>query len=109
MQTEAQRAVSAVYNAFASGRNTNTRDVYLRDLRDFARFCNKERIDEILEILLAPSTGRTKAVMLVDSYRDHMVRKGLKSGTVGRRMAAIRGVSRTARVLGFIDWTLDES
>jgi len=96
---------SVVLAAFMTGRSMATQEVYRRDLRAFASFCRKG-MPELIEILMSPQTGRERVLLLVRSFRDDMRCRGLAPGTVGRRLAAIRGISRTARVLGFLDWSL---
>src|SRR4051794_7577595 len=87
---------------FLSGRNPRTLRAYDRDLEDFARFLGSRTSREAVALLIAGSHGQANAAAL--AYKAHLLARGLKSATVGRRLAALRSVVRLARTLGMVAW-----
>lgn len=91
--------------AFLGGRNPRTLRAYDRDLADFARFLGSPTSREAIGLLTAGSHGQANAAAL--SYRTHLQARGLKTATIGRRLAALRSLVKLARTLGMIPWTLE--
>lgn len=98
------RPVPPVYSTFLTGHySQETRSVYLRDLRDFAAFCCGEgEIGALEQFLFASGVALAHVAELVGRYREQMVGRGLREGTVLRRLSAIRGLYREACSRGFV-------
>lgn len=94
-----------VMAAFLAGRNAQTLKAYAADLEDFARFVGAVSSSAAVATLLELSHGDANAAAL--AYRAHLVGRGLKSATIGRRLTALRSVVKVARQLGRIVWSLD--
>lgn len=92
-------------DAFLGGRNPRTLRAYDRDLADFARFLGSPTSREAIGLLTSGSHGQANAVAL--AYRTHLAARGLKTATIGRRLAALRSVVKLARTLGQIPWALE--
>lgn len=107
MSTPANGA--SVYSTFLHGMKQETKIAYLKDLRDFAKFCcGVERIEALEAFMFRPGGENLLEVAeAVRAYRAQMVGRGLHIGTVRRRLAAVRGLSKTAVDLGVVQWTLD--
>jgi len=85
-----------------------TKMAYLKDLRDFARFCCGEDRLEVLEaFMFTPGVDLLKVAEVIRAYRAAMLGRGLCIGTIRRRFAALRGLSRRANEIGVIRWNLD--
>ena len=92
-----------VIDAFLSGRKQTTRDAYDKDLRDFARTMGQPDARTAIGYLLSLTDhGQANAVVL--SYKAKMIKRGLASATVARRLAALRSVVKLARTLGRVSW-----
>ena len=81
---------------------------YASDLADFARHLRirgKEPAAAAVEKLLSLAPGEANRLAL--SYKADLVRRGLKSATIARRLAALRSMVRMGRRIGRINWTLD--
>lgn len=99
---------ASVYSAFLHGMKQETKIAYLKDLRDFARFCcGVEQIEALETFMFRPGADLLKVAEAVHAYRTQMVDRGLHIGTVRRRLAAVRGLSKKAVDLGVVQWTLD--
>jgi integrase/recombinase XerC len=92
-------------SAFLSGRNPTTLRAYDRDLEDFAGFLGAKSSPAAVVLLTAGSPGQANAVAL--AYRTHLAARGLKTATIGRRLAALRSVVKLARTLGMVTWSLE--
>jgi integrase/recombinase XerC len=91
--------------AFLGGRNPRTLRAYDRDLEDFARFLGCETSRQAMNLLTSGSHGQANAIAL--AYRTHLTERGLKTATIGRRLAALRSIVKLARTLGVVPWTLE--
>jgi integrase/recombinase XerC len=94
-----------VLATFLAGRNPRTLAAYSKDISDFAKFVGTPSAGDAAELLLSLANGDANALAL--GYRAHMVDRGLKAATIGRRLAALRSLVKLARTLGRIVWTLD--
>jgi integrase/recombinase XerC len=97
--------VDDVLKAFLAGRNPRTLLAYDKDLQDFARFVGAADARSGVGMLLNLPHGSANAAAL--AYKASLVDRGLKSATIGRRLAALRSVVKMARTLGVVAWTLD--
>lgn len=90
---------------FLAGRNEQTRRAYARDLEDFRSFASAGEADAAVRLLLAHGAGAGNSLAL--RYRNHLSGRGLSPATVGRRLAALRSVTRLARTLGMVSWKIE--
>ena len=90
---------------FLAGRNERTRRAYAQDLEDFRVFLGAAAVDAAVRTLLLHGAGAGNALAL--RYRNHLADRGLAPATVGRRLAALRSVTRLARVLGLVTWSIE--
>lgn len=91
--------------AFLAGRNERTRRAYAQDLEDFASFLGTPDVRAAVDHLLSQSPGGANGTVL--DYRNALKDGGLAAATINRRLAAIRSVTKLARTVGFISWTLE--
>ncbi len=97
--------------AILANLNARTARCYLSDYRDFARFMGhagpRGQLDPSPAIaeLLAMGPGRANATVL--KYRIHQADRGIKAGTIARRLSALRSACKAARRIGRISWGLD--
>jgi integrase/recombinase XerC len=96
---------SDVLDAFLSGRNTNTLEAYVFDLRDFAGFVGAASPAAAVDGLLAMGHGNANRVVL--GYRAHLTDRKLATATIARRIAALRSMVKLARQIGRVEWSLD--
>lgn len=76
-----------------------------QDIQSFAAFCGCGQ-DEAAERLFGARATRDSAVELVERYRAHLESTGKAVGTIKRRIGAIRGLVRYARLVGAITWDI---
>lgn len=91
--------------AFLSGRSPRTLRAYGQDLRDFALWSRASSPEEAARLLLACEHGRANEVAL--EYRNSLLERKLSPATVNRRLAALRSLTKLARTLGMVPWSLD--
>lgn len=89
---------------FLESHRPTTMAAYRRDLEDFATFCGQATEQAVAE-LLALSAGEANRRVL--SYRVHLRQRQLSPATINRRLAALRSLSKLARLLGHTGWTLE--
>jgi integrase/recombinase XerC len=97
--------VTALLQAFLSGRNALTMKAYRADLEDFAGFIKTGTIGEAASLLLTQAPGEANGLAL--AYKGAMVDRKLSAATVNRRLAALRALVKLARVLGLVPWSLE--
>jgi integrase/recombinase XerC len=94
-----------VIDAWFKARNPKTLEAYKLDLADFASFTRAPSPAAAVELLLAAGHGAANEMVL--DFKDHLMKRGLKSATVARRLSALRSMVKVARMIGRIGWTLD--
>jgi len=94
----------SLINAFLSGKSPKTIEAYGHDIEDFANFCNRDP-NEAVELLLSSSPGEANAQVL--AYRAYLLEEGRSPATVNRRLAALKSLTKLARTIGVIPWTLE--
>jgi integrase/recombinase XerC len=97
-------AVPDVLVSWLDRRSQNTRKAYTRDFADFARFMGMTDKDAA-NALLDNGPGAANHVVL--SYARDMERRELKSGTIARRLSALRSLVKRARLIGRVTWSID--
>ena len=95
----------AVVEAFLAGRTPTTLRAYRNDLHDFAGFVATPTPQEAVATLLGHGHGAANGLAL--RYRADLLARSLAPATVNRRLAALRSLTRLARVLGLIAWELE--
>lgn len=82
----------------------NTSRAYTRDLDQFRRAHGLASTEAAVLYLLGrgPGPGHECAA----AWRTTMIRQGLASATIGRRLTTLRSLSRSARELGVVLWDL---
>jgi integrase/recombinase XerC len=101
-------SVRDVLESWLDGRNESTARAYASDLGDFARYLRIRGNDPAaaaVERLLSLAPGEANRVAL--AYKADLTKRGLKSATIARRLAALRSMVRMGRRIGRINWTLD--
>lgn len=83
----------------------NTRVAYRGDLVDLAGFLGVPGPVDALRALL--EAGQGPANLLVMQYMDYMRRMGKSSGTVNRRLAAVKSLCKLCRLLGVSQVTIE--
>lgn len=101
----ATAAAEALVVAFLAGRRETTLRAYRQDLAAFAEFLQADSPAAAARELLAGGPGRANGLAL--AYRAHLIDRGRAAATVNRRLAALRSLVKLARVLGFVNWSLD--
>lgn len=104
LTSQRQRAAELV-RAFLSARRKATLDAYKRDLGLFAEFLGVGSVDEAAWALFSLPQGDANAVVL--RFRQKLQESGMGAATVNRRLAAIRSLSKLARMLGVVPWTIE--
>jgi len=100
---ETVRRTRELLDRFLAGRAEETRRAYATDLRDFARFRDREPAEAIADLLEGPLRGRR----LVAAYVIEMRQQGRSPATVSRRLGTLRSLARSARDAGLVAWVLE--
>ncbi|MGO9571930.1 MAG: tyrosine-type recombinase/integrase [Desulfomonilaceae bacterium] len=90
---------------FLRARKDSTKKRYKRDLDDFRSFVKLKSISEAVNCFV--SNGSSAANSIALAYKDHLIRRGLAPRTINNRMSTLRGLTKTARLVGRIDWWID--
>lgn len=88
-----------------AGLKPATRKAYGEDLAAFAAWMGTPAADQAAAMLVAQPHG--EANMMVFEYRSELLKRKLAASTVNRHMAAIKFVTRMARLGGQISWELE--
>ncbi len=91
--------------AFLEGRGEKTARAYRQDLADFARFATAPDAPTACGWLLSRGHGGANRLGL--AYRAYLREKKLSPATINRRLAALRSLTKLARLIGVIDWALE--
>ena len=94
--------VDTVIELHLSKRSQATRDAYVRDLRDFARWLGKKPADAV-GMLLGAGAGHANELVL--GYVAELQQRA-SAATVNRRLSALRSLVKLARTVGLVNWTL---
>jgi integrase/recombinase XerC len=105
LDTRVREPAEGLLAAFLAGRSECTRRAYRRDLDDFRRFLEVDKVSDAAHLLLSRGHGNANAVAL--AWRADLQERGLQSATINRRLAALRSLVQLARTLGMVPWTLE--
>lgn len=97
-------SAQVVIAAWLSGRKATTMDAYKRDLAAWSAWCGLAP-DQAVAGLLGLDAGRANAMAL--AYLAAMKDQGLASATIARRLAALKSLSKVARMIGATDWAIE--
>ena len=97
-------SVPDLIRTFLDGRSPSTLTAYSRDLDDFARFLSGSRQEAIGRFFSQPAPAANSDVL---RYRHDLVARHLAPATVNRRLAAIRSLTKIARLLGVVPWAVE--
>ncbi len=98
-----------VLASFYATRNPSKIKDYIGDIRLLAKFCGSAGVTEVVSLLFGPGATLEKTQEIVERYRDHMHSAELAYGTINRRLAVIRTLNRTARLMDAVGWEIDVS
>ena len=90
---------------FLSRRSAATRRSYQSDWRDFAVWLEAPSIPAALAMLLDEGPGPANETAM--RYKGALLARGLSSGTVNRRLSALRSAVKMARTVGLCAFGLD--
>ena len=92
--------------AFLAGRKATTLEAYRWDLLDFSRrIFQSADVAGSLDLFTALPAGEANGLVLC--YRTKLLEANLAAATIARRLAAIRSITKLARTLGRINWTIE--
>lgn len=97
--------VTELVQAFLAGRRQATLEAYKRDLVLFAGFVGVGSIDEAAAVLFRLPLGEANGKVL--AFRQMLQAAGMSASTVNRRLAAVRSLSKLARMLGIVPWVIE--
>ena len=97
-------SVPDLIHTFLDGRSPSTLIAYGRDLDDFARFLTGTRQEALGRFFAQPAPAANADVL---RYRHELVARHLAPATINRRLAAIRSLTKLARLLGVVPWTIE--
>ena len=89
---------------FLESHSPTTMAAYRRDLEDYARFCELPTETAIADLLALPAGEANRRAL---AYRTHLRQRKLSPATINRRLAALRSLSKLARLLGQTTWALE--
>ena len=97
-------SVPNLIRTFLDGRSPHTLTAYGRDLDDFARFLTGSRHEALGRFFAQPAAAANGDVL---RYRHELVARHLAPATINRRLAAIRSLTKLARLLGVVPWAIE--
>jgi len=97
-------AIPDLIRTFLDGRSPHTLIAYGRDLNDFARFLTDSRQEALGRFFSQPAPAANGDVL---RYRHDLVARHLAPATINRRLAAIRSLTKLARLLGVVPWATE--
>jgi integrase/recombinase XerC len=100
-----QERLQGLLDAFLRGRKASTLRAYAKDLDVFTAFLRAPTRETAIAHLLAQEAGEANAIAL--TYRNYLVDAKLGGATINRRMASLRALTKLARMLGLISWTIE--
>jgi integrase/recombinase XerC len=104
LETVPRLGPDALLRHFLQGRSPNTLAAYKRDLAAFADWMGFDVSIATAALLQAPP-GNANALVL--DWANQMADAGLASSTRSRRLGTLRSLTKLARMLGVITWSLD--
>jgi integrase/recombinase XerC len=93
-----------VISAWKAGKQPRTLACYAWDMEAFAAWCGTTPESAVIR-LLASNAGQAHQVAL--NYMGYMQVRKLAAATCARRLATLRSLTRAARLVGAINWTLE--
>lgn len=90
---------------FLSGKSKQTIKAYSDDLNCFRKYLNLTSINQVPELLLSMKIGHANATVI--SYKNYLIKLGMHSSTINRKLASIRSLVKMGRVFGLVNWTLE--
>lgn len=100
-----RQRMSELVRRFLAGRKPETTQAYRRDLGLLAEFLCVNSVDEVAWMLFRLPPGEANAKVL--AFREMLQVAGMASATVNRRLAAIRSLSKQARMAGIVAWVIE--
>ncbi len=97
-------SVPDLIRTFLDERSPHTLTAYGRDLDDFARFLTGSRQEALGRFFTQPAPAANGDVL---RYRHELVARHLAPATINRRLAAIRSLTKLARLLGVVPWAIE--
>jgi len=94
-----------VVRAFLQRQNENTRKAYEKELRRLTEWLEVEGFGDTARVLFTNGAGHANKLVL--TWRNELEERGMASSTINRSMAAIRSMSKIARLLGLINWEVE--
>ncbi len=91
--------------AFFSGRNPRTLKIYRQNLEGFRAFVGRETLEEAVAHLLSQDQLEANALAL--AYKQHLQERKLAPATLNNHLAALRSLTKLARTLGVVPWSLE--
>lgn len=101
----ADENVSKLVSSFLQGRKERTLRAYRQDLKDFQTFTGAETLNSVASLLFSRGQGNANSLGL--DYKTNLLARHLSPATINRRLAALRSLTKMARILGFIPWSLE--
>ena len=94
-----------VLEAFMNSLSPRTREAYRGAFEDFTAYMGvKDRGESVLSLFeLSPWEANRR----VFNYRSHLMDKNLSSSSINQRLSALRSLTRMARALGAVNWSLE--
>lgn len=105
-----QFSLETLLGVFLKDRSPNTLRSYRLDLEDFARFLSRgfglpTTPKDALRVFFGQGAG--SANELVIHYKADLSSRGFAPGTINRRLATLRSVSRFGRMIGMVPWCIE--
>jgi integrase/recombinase XerC len=101
----ASNPVPSLIDAWLAGKKPTTVRGYSEDLSAFARWLGASSPGVAVDDLLALPAGEANGLVL--RWSTWMLDHDLSSATINRRLAALRSVTKLARMLGRIAWAIE--
>ena len=97
-------SVPDLIRTFLDGRSPHTLTADGRDFDDFARFLTGSRHQALGRFFSQPAPAANADVL---HYRHDLVARHLAPATINRRLAAIRSLTKLARLLGVVPCAIE--